>query len=272
MNSIERKMVDLLGEMRDKWCVRGVKTEFEGEGARLWEVLRLREVTLRAGLKMAVKIGGCEALTDMRLARTVGADQIIAPVIESTFAVRKFVSAARKVYARDELADVDLLINVETIGGCGNFPAMLELPEYADLYGLDIGRGDLSTSLEQPGADQNSARVFELCDDLCGRMKKKYPGKECNIGIGGPMNAASLAFLRQFGPGLIDGFETKKVIFGAEGFADDRARIGMIKAIEFERLWVENLQREYRASLGEHDGYLNAMEQYHRELSVERPA
>lgn len=88
MNTVEKEILPLLRHMRDEYGLVGVKGEFEAEGARLEELLRLKEISSAAGLEMIVKIGGCEAITDMRQARSAGATQIIAPMIESAFAAR----------------------------------------------------------------------------------------------------------------------------------------------------------------------------------------
>ncbi|MBP5620999.1 MAG: hypothetical protein J6X44_03185, partial [Thermoguttaceae bacterium] len=69
MNSLELKMVDALKDMKENHHVIGIKAEFEAEGTRLEEALRLKEVITKAGLDLTIKIGGCEAIKDMYDAR-----------------------------------------------------------------------------------------------------------------------------------------------------------------------------------------------------------
>ena len=65
MNQLEKKMVNTLIDLRENHHVVGIKAEFEAEGTRLEEALRLKEVVTKAGLDLTIKIGGCEAITQL---------------------------------------------------------------------------------------------------------------------------------------------------------------------------------------------------------------
>ena len=64
MNKLEHKMVDTLKDLKENHHVLGIKAEFEAEGTRLEEALRLKEVVTKAGLDLTIKIGGCEAIKE----------------------------------------------------------------------------------------------------------------------------------------------------------------------------------------------------------------
>src|SRR5688572_22548736 len=98
MNPQERKMVQLLADLKKNHNVVGVKAEFEAEGTRLDEAMRLKDVSAAAGLGLTIKIGGCEAVKDMLDAISLGAQRIVAPMIETPYALYKFIKAARAVY------------------------------------------------------------------------------------------------------------------------------------------------------------------------------
>ena len=65
MNRQETQLLDSLKELKEICGVIGVKAEFEAEGARMDELIGLRELVVRADLGFVIKIGGCEAVHDM---------------------------------------------------------------------------------------------------------------------------------------------------------------------------------------------------------------
>ena len=65
MNNLEKKMLETLKDLKANHHVIGIKAEFEAEGTRLEEALRLKEVVTLAGLDLIIKVGGCEAIKDM---------------------------------------------------------------------------------------------------------------------------------------------------------------------------------------------------------------
>ena len=83
MNELERKMVLQLQDLRENHHVIGVKAEFEAEGTRLEEAMRLKDVVSSAGLSLTIKVGGCEALRDMYEARVIGVERVVGPMVES---------------------------------------------------------------------------------------------------------------------------------------------------------------------------------------------
>ena len=56
MNAKERQMVGMLNDLVDNYGVIGVKAEFEAEGTRFEECVRLKEILTRAGLGLCLMI------------------------------------------------------------------------------------------------------------------------------------------------------------------------------------------------------------------------
>ena len=261
MNNLEEKMVDTLIDLKENHHVIGVKAEFEAEGTRLEEALRLKEVITRAGLDLTIKIGGCEAIKDMYDARTIGVNTIVAPMIETEYAMQKFVQATKFVFPDEERSNVNFLINVETITGYNNFDKMLTSPNFKDLSGCVLGRVDMTGSLGLSREDINSNEIFEIAKS----MSKKMLNSNKIMVIGGGVSAYSLPFFSKL-PYLTK-FETRKVIFDAQkALKDSNADKGILKAVGFELMWLKNKREFYKMIYNEDSKRIQMLEDRYKRL------
>ena len=165
MNELERKMVQQLQDLRENHHVIGVKAEFEAEGTRLEEAIRLKEVISAAGLGLTMKVGGCEAVRDMYEARVIGVDRVVGPMVESPWALHKFVQAVKMAFPEEERDQVQFCVNIETVTGVKNFDAMVKLPDVEELDGIVLGRVDMCGSLGLTREDINQPQVLEIAVD-----------------------------------------------------------------------------------------------------------
>jgi len=241
-------MVDILRDLRENHHVIGVKAEFEAEGTRLEEALRLKEVVTRAGLELAIKIGGCEALKDMYDAKSIGVNKIVAPMIESAYALRKYLQMAKRVFADIEHKAVSFFVNIETKQGSDNFQEMLGIPEFKDLDGVVLGRVDMTGSLGMKRDDINADAVREIACNLF--TVAKEAGLTC--AIGGGVAKESLPFFRALPKGCLDYYETRKVLFQCPEAIGKSAEQGILKAVGFELMWLKN-KREFYGTIFEED-------------------
>ena len=108
-------MLEILEFGKDKYYFVGIKSEFEAEGARLDEIHRLVELTRKSGLNLAIKIGGCEAISDLYNAKLLGAEYIIAPMVESAYSLKKYIDAKNKVFSSEERKNVRFLFKTQII-------------------------------------------------------------------------------------------------------------------------------------------------------------
>jgi hypothetical protein len=259
MNKTERDMVARLVELRERYHVTGVKAEFEAEGTRMDEAMMLKSVLARAGVGLNIKIGGCEAIKDMFDAIALGAERIIAPMVETPYALRKFLQAAKIAFVNGGHEDCELLINLETITSFENFDAMLEVPEVERLRGIVIGRVDLTGSLGLTREDVNGDRVLQLSLEAA----RKAKARGMDVVVGGGVSADSIPFFSAFPAGHLDRFETRKVIFGCPG-ALANGPDAYLTAVEFELLWLRNKKEYYGAIYREDDARIALLEKRYR--------
>jgi len=147
MNLNERKMLDILLSLKDSGAL-SVKAEFEAEGTRTEELLRLLEIARKAGMKIGLKVGGCEAVRDLIEAKQFGVDYVIAPMVETEYALSKYALAINRVFSPLEQKDVLFLANVETITTYNNFQSMIRVTnESKNIDGFVLGRVDFVGSL-----------------------------------------------------------------------------------------------------------------------------
>ncbi len=237
MNREERRILDSLKELKEVYGVYGVKAEFEAEGARMDELISLRELILRADLKFITKIGGCEAVHDMQQCKLLGATGIMAPMIETPFAMSKFVSAAKRVYG-DEINSVEWIINAETKTCHANYKEILEAGK-GFLNAVTVGRSDLSASMGIERKDIESKLVFDATRDLL--QMSRDAGNITNFG--GNIGIESIPFILGMSD-VADRFETRKVVITMDK-NEDKLHKAIHKAIEFELLWLLNKKSYY---------------------------
>lgn len=266
MNLLEKKMVNTLIDLRENYNVIGVKAEFEAEGTRMEEALRLKEVTTRAGLDLTIKIGGCEALKDMYDARTIGVNAIVAPMIESPYALKKYILSTRMAFPEEEREETEFYINIETITGYNCVEEMMNIPEADDLTGIVLGRVDMTGSMGLPRDEINSDTIFEIAEDLAS-VTRKYNKK---MVIGGGVSAHSLPFFKKLPKDSLYKFETRKVVFDAKkSLNDENASNGILKAVGFELMWLKNKRDFYGMIHNEDNQRLVMLESRYKKLIEE---
>lgn len=258
MNRLELQMIDLLSDLKKNYNVQGIKAEFEAEGTRLEEAMRLKDVTSSVGLGLNIKIGGCEAIKDMLDAISLGAERIIAPMVETPYALQKYIRAAQMVY-NERFENVEFLVNIETITACHNFSEMLNIPEIKHLNGVVIGRVDLSGSLNLGRDAINSEEILKLTSEIAIKSKEKG----LKVVVGGGISMDALPFLKSLPANSIDRFETRKVIFQCPQ-ALDNSEEAFLKAVEFELLWLKNKRDYYSNIAKEDDARIELMEARYR--------
>jgi len=241
MNLHERKMLDILRRGREEFGVVATKAEFEAEGTRTDELLRLLEIAHKADVGLALKIGGCEAIRDLLEAKQFGVRYIIAPMVETPYALSKYIAAKNKVFSALEQEDVAFLFNVETVTAFNHINELVDVAcQRPGCDGVVFGRVDFSGSLglgreciESEQITQPGEEIARLC---C--------AKSLQFVVGGAVSSDALSSLRRFHAIRLDRFETRKVVFAGSALAGVNLPEALRHAVHFELLWLLN-KREY---------------------------
>ncbi len=256
MNKLELQMTELLHDLKQNYHVTGIKAEFEAEGTRMEEAMRLKDVTSSVpGLGLNIKIGGCEAIKDMFDAISLGAQRIIAPMVETPYALQKFIRAAQLAYG-DNLDQVEILVNIETFSAYQCFREMLAIPEIKYLNGIVIGRVDMVGSMGIGRTQVNSQQVLDISLDLA----KQAKDHGLKVVVGGGVSVDSIPFFKSFPVGHLDRFETRKIIFSCPA-AIQNPEMAFIKAVQFEIMWLKNKRNYYSVIAREDEDRIEMMQE-----------
>jgi hypothetical protein len=248
MNLTEKKLAELVRRINERGHLKSIKAEFEAEGTRSDELLRLLDVTRNCNVPLTLKIGGCEAVKDLYEARQFGARYIVAPMIESDYALKKFCDTIQKVYPADEVSDVDFLFNIETIQAYNFFDDIVKRAiESPVINGVVFGRTDFSGSLGMKGDVQNE-RVTECIEVIASKLLDT----DLDLVVGGAISIASMPELNRIAKQRLTRFETRKVVFDASRLPDENLEDSLLDAVHFEILWLIN-KSEYYGELHQAD-------------------
>jgi len=188
MSAVElNKLKARLEELVKSWGLTALKTGTEVEDMSFEEIGLLRDLS-RDLIPLFVKIGGPEARNDMRELEAIGVDGLIAPMIESVYALRKFIFTLKETLSPFSYRKLEKGINLETIDGFRQMNGILSAPETKELHQITAARTDLSGSM---GVGPDADQVLEICSTIvtCCREQglRTSVGGKINPGIAGKL-------------------------------------------------------------------------------------
>lgn len=225
-----------------KFSVVGVKTSFEDEGAHPLNVYKLRNVTNKVGLDLNIKIGGAEAKTDFKMAMEMGSDSVVAPMIESPFALSKFTE-----YSKHH--DITRGINIESKQGITNLGSILDSKYSDNIDYICIGRSDLANSYERSGNYILSDEFCNVVTDALTMIKHKGL-MTC---MGGTLESRSYDFVKfLYENKLIDKVETRYIIFKVDDNFISNFDDAITQALIFEYEYMKTLYEDKMSEMKEY--------------------
>lgn len=213
----------------------GIKQSFEDEGALIDDVKTIRKLTKLNNLKLSVKIGGCEAKSDIHECRYMEVDGIVAPMIETEFALQKFIESV------SHISDIKFYVNIESKTAYENIDSILKSPSAKMLSGIVVGRSDFVKSYGYDKSYVDYDFVFDKVYDIM--WKAKSYGLETLMG--GNLSPKSVDFISKLKQdGLIDYVETRNVIIKVDDIS--KLQESITSAIEFETIWLDYKSQKYK--------------------------
>ena len=260
MNVLEYEMIEILKRLRDEFGVFEIKAEYENEGSRQTELMRLKDVTEKVNLPIILKIGGVEAVTDIYNALAIGVKGIIAPMAETAFAANKFLDAIKIFIPEDNRKDIEFAINIETITAYKNLDEILELENLNILSSITVGRVDFVSSLKKDREYVNSNEMRVFCEKIFSKVKEK----NLKSALGGAVSVDGVDFIKYFlDKNLIDKFETRKLVY--KNSNKDKIIEGIKLGVKFELLWLKSKRRYYQRIKDEDEKRIMMLEKRSKE-------
>lgn len=231
MYKLEAEMYYQLCNLRDNYGLKGIKAEFEAEGSSINDLHKLRRITSKAGVKLYLKIGGVEAVRDIKDSLEIGVDGLIAPMVESKFGAQKFFEAYRKVYGDYH---IHTTLNLETKNAISELDTILKFA-HGKFDNITIGRSDLSKSYFDSEITPDSDFILELLNTI----GQKVIQQNLTFTVGGSVSAKTIAKIHEKFSNLkniIYKLETRKVILPTKSFFENDNAIK--EALKFEELYI----------------------------------
>ena len=210
--------------------VVGIKQSTEDEGALHTDILTMRRITESCGLKLSVKIGGCEAKTDIEFCDMIGSDGIVAPMVESEFAMQKFIESTI------DMKDIKYYINVESKTAYKNLSNILDSPSSKLLSGIVIGRSDLVKSYGYDNTQVDTKFINDIVKDILTQCKKY----NLDTLMGGNISPTSSVFIKKmYDSKLLNYIETRNVIIKLTDKNCNNISEIIKSSLMFESEWLE---------------------------------
>ena len=231
-----KELIDQLSYLKKDYNIAGIKQSFEDEGVTYDDVVTMRRITELCGLPLFVKIGGCEAKTDIRNCINLGVDAVVAPMVETAFALSKFLAAV------GEDSPIKTLFLCETITAHDNLESIFSLPEASQLTGVIMGRSDFTKSL---GLNKSEVDTKDVCSYVENVLKTS---KKCKLitTIGGNISTKSSCFIKKmFQSKLLDKIETRNMIIKLNAKNVDNLKETIRQALDYEINWLRYNSKSY---------------------------
>lgn len=198
-----------------------LKGEFEAEGLTRDDLAAECLFAAKNNLDYLVKIGGCEAKADVSYLTSHGITSIVAPMIETPFAMEKYM----EILPEGHFSHIG--VTIETITAVENIEDILN--RGGRLTEVTVGRTDLTASYKGSGVD--SAKTIAMVKQVARHAKDR--GLKVTMGGSISKETRALVIEDEELQNLLDYIETRKVVFSLDKFLDEKALTEALKLESF---------------------------------------
>jgi len=208
-----------------------IKISLEDEGLTFNQATKIACLTHQQQIPLNIKIGGAEAISDMRFAKNIGCRGCVAPMIESSYALHKFISSVYK----NSFDFTKLFVNIESKQAYNNIEDILNSSDANHLYGIVLGRTDFIQSFGYTKDKVDSNECFTMATEIFSLAKKKGLKKV----MGGNLNINSFDFIKElYDKDLLDYIETRNVKVKLSDEFLNNFKENLSNMLEFESEWL----------------------------------
>lgn len=258
MNSYHLKNLESkISNLKSSKMLLAIKAEFEAEGTRIDELSVLSGLCCKWQIPLTLKIGGPLAKRDIYEAFQFGANNILVPMVESSFTAEicseYFNSIVEAFKSFND--KTNLFINIESIKTIENLDSILEKISIKKLpiSTLVIGRSDLASSIRNK--DVNSKEIFDIVENVISKSKKY----NLSSTLGGNITPKSFDFLNKLRNKLTS-FESRKCTFSLDKeFNEQDYKKLITNGLDFELAWLEFKQNMYSQRSNEENERISLM-------------
>ncbi len=169
-------------------------------------------------------------------------------MVETPYAIEKYIDAKNKIFSLEEREDTDFLVNIETKTGLNNSDEMIKVASSKNgIDGIVFGRVDFVGSQGLSLDSVNEKSVTDSAIRIANRCKKE----KLDFIVGGGVSDISIEPLMLIKENHLTRFETRKIIFQSNALDNKEIKEGLLNAVHFELLWLLNKRKFYSLITGE---------------------
>ena len=205
------------------------------KGGTEWEDMDIEEIAYlkqigTSNIPSLMKVGGLESKSEMRHLLDLNVEVLLGPMIETQFALEKFVKNALLISQRKNKT-VRLAMMVESITCFNNLDNIMSSPYFESIDFVVLGRLDLANSIGKQDVDNIEVQ------QLSKKIIKKVTAKGKQISLGGFVNPKSAITIKNdFG---VDMLNTIHLLFDLNKSTNisQSVRLGL----QFEKAFYQSL-------------------------------